>query len=81
MDPEQIIAEGVKAGARQERRHNIVLGALMLVAGFAFGLLGLLVFAGSFTDAVELGFGGLGLGITLVFAGASKLTRGLRSLG
>jgi hypothetical protein len=50
----------------------------MLVAGFAFALLGALVLAGAFTDAMELGFGGLGLGASLVFVGAIKLTRGLR---
>jgi len=61
------------------RHRGVVLGALLLVAGFAFALLGALVLAGAFTDAIELGVGGLGLGVAVVFFGAIKLTRGLRS--
>lgn len=79
VDPDALIAEVVEAATRPERRRDVILGALMLVAGFAFALLGLLVLAGAFTGAMVLGFGGLGLGVAVVFAGASKLTRGLRA--
>lgn len=78
VDPEAIIAEGVKVAARQQRQRDVILGALLLVAGFAFALLGVLVLAGAFTDAMELGFGGLMLGLSTVFAGAARLTRALR---
>ena len=61
------------------RRHGVVLAALMLVAGFALALLGALVLAGAFTDLTALGVGGLGIGVLVVFGGAIKLTRGLRS--
>ena len=61
------------------RHHGVILAALLLVAGFALALLGALVLAGAFTDVAALGGGGLGLGVLVVFVGAIKLTRGLRS--
>ena len=69
-------ARTVDPGARR----NVILGALMLVVGFAVSLLGALVLAGAFTDALALGFGGLGLGVSSVVVGALKLTRGLRAV-
>jgi hypothetical protein len=61
------------------RHRGVVLAALLLVAGFSVALLGALVLAGAFTDLTALGVGGLGLGVLVVFVGAIKLTRGLRS--
>lgn len=69
-------SEGVEATARHR---GVVLAALLLVAGFSVALLGALVLAGAFTDLTALGVGGLGLGVLVVFVGAIKLTRGLRS--
>lgn len=78
QSPEDIIAEGVKVAARHQRQRNVILGALLLVAGFTFGLLGVLVLAHAFAVANELGFGALGFGMSCVLGGVVKLTRGLR---
>jgi hypothetical protein len=78
QSPEDIIAEGVRVAARHQRQRDVILGALLLVAGFTFGLIGVLLLAGAFDQAIELGFGGLGLGLSCIFAGAARLTRGLR---
>lgn len=70
---------GPDAVIARARQRDVILGALLLVAGFAFALLGALILAGAFTDVTLLGIGGLGLGVAVVVVGAIKLTRGLRS--
>lgn len=78
-DPNAIIAEGEKAAAQQQRSRNVILGTIMLLAGVAFGVLGVLGYTGNVIhDTTELVLGCFGLALSLLYVGTIKLARGLR---
>lgn len=79
VDPRAIIADGIKAAARQERRHNLILGVILIAAGVAFAVLGILGVSGTnVPDSTELVFAMFGLAGSAMLAGIVKVWRGLQ---
>ncbi len=80
LDPDAIIAEGVKVAARQERTRNLILGVMLLLVGVVFTGIGIYgMTTPVFLESSALVFGALGVGLSALLTGGIQLARGLRS--
>lgn len=78
VDPDAIIAEGVKAAARQERVRNLILGVLLLFVGVVFGAIGLYALSTPMFFSMSEAVFGCFLGALFgLMTGTIQLVRGL----
>jgi hypothetical membrane protein len=81
INPDAIIAEGVRAAARQQRTRNLILGTILIIAGLAFGAIGIYAVATPDVHTVaELVFAFFGFSLSCLGTGVIKLWRGLSAL-
>lgn len=81
INPDAIIAEGVRAAARQQRNRNLILGTILIIAGLAFGAIGIYAVATPDVLSVsELVFAFFGFSLSCLGTGVIKLWRGLSAL-
>ena len=79
VDPDAVIAEGVRVAARQERTRNLILGTLLLVVGVVFGAIGFYALSAPLFFSMSEAVFGCFLGALFgLLTGGIQLARGLR---